>query len=184
MIERLLDDGTGVICCGRRRDPGRPREQTGGCAGSRPWSTRTARRPCSATAGGGRPALLTDVAAVEMGYGTPSARPIHRASVAELRAMQLPGRIDGSEGRGGLRLRRDDRRARRRSAGSRCRSPPRGDRRDSGVSPPTLNRLETRNPTQLHPCQPLRLVGDPSGDEKTLVGAICQPARRFVRAAS
>jgi carbamate kinase len=34
--------------------------------------------------------LLTDVTAVETGYGTPAARPIHRAAAADLRALQLP----------------------------------------------------------------------------------------------
>ena len=34
--------------------------------------------------------LLTDVAAVETGYGTPAARPILRATPADLRALQLP----------------------------------------------------------------------------------------------
>ena len=34
--------------------------------------------------------LLTDVAAVETGYGTPTARPIYRAAPADLRALQLP----------------------------------------------------------------------------------------------
>ena len=34
--------------------------------------------------------LLTDVDAVEVDYGTPDARPIHCATVAELRAMTLP----------------------------------------------------------------------------------------------
>jgi carbamate kinase len=34
--------------------------------------------------------LLTDVAAVETDYGTPAARPIHRAAPADLRALQLP----------------------------------------------------------------------------------------------
>jgi carbamate kinase len=34
--------------------------------------------------------LLTDVAAVETGYGTPAAQSIHRAAPAELRALQVP----------------------------------------------------------------------------------------------
>jgi carbamate kinase len=34
--------------------------------------------------------LLTDVAAVETDYGTPAARPIHRAAPADLRALKLP----------------------------------------------------------------------------------------------
>jgi carbamate kinase len=39
--------------------------------------------------------ILTDVAAVQEHYGTPAARPIHRVTVAELRAAQFP---DGSMG--------------------------------------------------------------------------------------
>jgi carbamate kinase len=34
--------------------------------------------------------ILTDVAAVETGYGTPDARPIHRATPADLRAVGFP----------------------------------------------------------------------------------------------
>ena len=34
--------------------------------------------------------MLTDVAAVEVGFGTPSARPLHGVRVAELRALELP----------------------------------------------------------------------------------------------
>lgn len=34
--------------------------------------------------------VLTDVAGVETGYGTPAARPIHRAAPADLRALQFP----------------------------------------------------------------------------------------------
>jgi carbamate kinase len=39
--------------------------------------------------------LLTDVACVEWGFGTPESRPIRRASPAELRAQPFP---DGSMG--------------------------------------------------------------------------------------
>jgi carbamate kinase len=34
--------------------------------------------------------LLTDVAAVQADYGTPQARPIHRAAPADLRALRFP----------------------------------------------------------------------------------------------
>jgi carbamate kinase len=34
--------------------------------------------------------VLTDVAGVETGYGTPTARPIHRATPADLRALRFP----------------------------------------------------------------------------------------------
>ena len=34
--------------------------------------------------------VLTDVAGVETGYGTPAARPIHRATPADLRALRFP----------------------------------------------------------------------------------------------
>src|SRR5580692_4150743 len=39
--------------------------------------------------------LLTDVAAVQDGYGTPRARPIHRATRAELRARNFPSGLMG-----------------------------------------------------------------------------------------
>jgi carbamate kinase len=45
--------------------------------------------------GAGALLILTDVAAVEDGYGTPAARPIHQVSVAGLRARSFP---DGSMG--------------------------------------------------------------------------------------
>ena len=53
--------------------------------------------------------LLTDVATVQDGYGAPQARPIRRATPAELRARNFPGRVDGTPDRGRLPLRRGDR---------------------------------------------------------------------------
>ena len=41
--------------------------------------------------------VLTDVASVETGYGTPAARPIHRATPADLRALRFPAGSMGPE---------------------------------------------------------------------------------------
>ena len=57
--------------------------------------------------------MATDVDAVYADWGTPQQRALGRVTVDELRAADLPGRLDGTEGRGGLPLRRGDRRARR-----------------------------------------------------------------------
>ena len=63
--------------------------------------------------------ILTDVDAVEDGYGTPQARPIHRATPRAAR-LPVPGRVHGPEGgsrlplRGGNRRDGRDRPARRR----------------------------------------------------------------------
>ena len=64
--------------------------------------------------------LLTDVDGIQLDYGTPSARPLHDATPAELAALDLPSRLDGTEGRRGPPLRRRRRPARRdRLAGKR-----------------------------------------------------------------
>ena len=52
--------------------------------------------------------LLTDVAAVADGYGTPQARPIRRTTPAELRARSVPGRVDGPQDRRRMPFRRGD----------------------------------------------------------------------------
>ena len=52
--------------------------------------------------------ILTDVANVEIGFGTDEAHPIGRTTPAALRAQVVPGRVDGPQGRGGLPLRRGD----------------------------------------------------------------------------
>ena len=52
--------------------------------------------------------ILTDVDAVEDGYGTPQARPIHRATPQELRTRNVPGRLHGPEGGGRLPVRGGD----------------------------------------------------------------------------
>jgi carbamate kinase len=90
VIQRLLDDGVGVICAGGggipvvRDDDGRLRgieavidkDRTAGLLAE--------------LIGADALLLLTDVAAVEAGYGTPSARPIRHTSVADLRRLEFP----------------------------------------------------------------------------------------------
>ena len=48
--------------------------------------------------------LLTDVAAVEHGYGTPCAGPIHRARAAELRGGQFAAGAMGPKGEAACRF--------------------------------------------------------------------------------
>ena len=51
--------------------------------------------------------ILTDVPAVELGYGTSSARPIGSTTAGELRGYSFPW-VDGPQGGGGLPFRRND----------------------------------------------------------------------------
>lgn len=57
--------------------------------------------------------LLTDVEAVEDGYGIPQARPIRRATPAELRARSFPAGSMGPKDRGRVPICRGDRKASR-----------------------------------------------------------------------
>jgi len=95
ILEKLLSSGSGVICCGGGGIPV-VRDENGLVRGVEAVIDK------DRTAGllGRRLAadvllILTDVAAVQIGYGTPSARPLPHASVAELRATTFP---EGSMG--------------------------------------------------------------------------------------
>ena len=68
--------------------------------------------------------VLTDVASVETDYGTPAARPIHRAAPADLRALGFPAGSMGPQGRSRLPVRRAHRRQRRHWFAARCRCHP------------------------------------------------------------
>jgi carbamate kinase len=90
VIKRLVDDGVGVICAGGGGIPV-VRDQAGRLVGTEAVvdKDRTAAL-LAQLLGADVLVLLTDVAAVQVGYGTPSARPIGRTSVAELRRLELP----------------------------------------------------------------------------------------------
>ena len=57
--------------------------------------------------------MATDVDGVYADWGTPDQRRLDRVTPAELRARQLPGRVDGPQGRGRGRVREGDRATRR-----------------------------------------------------------------------
>jgi carbamate kinase len=90
VIQRLLDGGTGVICAGGGGIPV-VRGTDGRLHGIEAVidKDRTAAL-LAELLGADALLLLTDVAAVEVGYGTPSARAIHHTSVAELRGYEFP----------------------------------------------------------------------------------------------
>lgn len=95
VVERLLDDGTGVICAGGGGIPV-VRDAGGSLHGIEAVIDKD--RTAALLAGLLRAdalLLLTDVSAVEIGYGTSKARAIHHTSVAELRRHPFP---DGSMG--------------------------------------------------------------------------------------
>ena len=56
--------------------------------------------------------LLTDVDAIELDYGTPAARPLGDTTPTQLRSLNLPPGLDGTQGRGGRALHRRWRQAR------------------------------------------------------------------------
>jgi carbamate kinase len=94
-IRLLADRGMIVVCAGGGGIPV-TRQPDGGLRGveavvDKDLTAAALARAVSADA----LLILTDVAAVQEHYGTPAARPIHRVSVAELRAAQFP---DGSMG--------------------------------------------------------------------------------------
>ena len=95
MIERLLSDGTGIICAGGGGIPV-VRDDDGSLHGVEAVvdKDRTAALLASLLDADAL-LLLTDVSAVELGYGTPSARAIRHTSVEELRSHPFP---DGSMG--------------------------------------------------------------------------------------
>ena len=52
--------------------------------------------------------MLTDVAAVQRGFGTPAAEPIGEIDSGALRSHAVRRRVDGAQGGGGLPVRRGD----------------------------------------------------------------------------
>lgn len=90
MVEQLLSTGAIVICAGGGGIPV-TRDDTGGLYGVEAVIDKDLTAALLATALGADALLiLTDVPAVISGYGTAGAQPIHRATVAELRAMSFP----------------------------------------------------------------------------------------------
>ena len=90
MIEQLLRAGAIVICAGGGGIPV-TRDDNGGLHGVEAVLDKDLTAALLATDLGARALLiLTDVPAVIRGYGTAAARPIRRATVAELRAMSFP----------------------------------------------------------------------------------------------
>lgn len=95
LIRTLADDGAIVVCSGGGGIPV-VRDAAGGLRGveaviDKDLSAALLARKLRADA----LLILTDVAAVEDGYGTPAARPIRHATASELRARRFP---DGSMG--------------------------------------------------------------------------------------
>jgi len=90
VIERLLGEGTGVICCGGGGIPV-VRSHDGVLCGVEAVidKDRTAAL-LAVQLGADALVILTDVAVVELDYGTPAARPLHRVSVGELRRHSFP----------------------------------------------------------------------------------------------
>jgi len=89
VIRQLLDAGTGVICAGGGGIPV-VREDDGRLRGIEAVvdKDRTAAL-LAESVGADALLLLTDVAAVEVGYGTPSARAIRHTSIEELRGHEF-----------------------------------------------------------------------------------------------
>jgi len=94
-VRRLLDSGAVVICAGGGGAPV-TRDELGHLSGVEAVVDKdyTSAR-IALDLGADRLLLLTDVAAVIRGFGTPEAEPINRISVAELADLQLP---EGSMG--------------------------------------------------------------------------------------
>jgi carbamate kinase len=95
VIEKLLGAGTGIICAGGGGIPV-VRDADGSLRGVEAVvdKDRTAAL-LARLLGADALLLLTDVPAVELGYGTPGARAIRQTSVEELRSHPFP---DGSMG--------------------------------------------------------------------------------------
>jgi carbamate kinase len=90
MIEQLLRTGAIVICAGGGGIPV-TRDASGGLHGVEAVLDKDLTAALLASAVGADALLiLTDVPAVISGYGTASAQQIHRATVAELRAISFP----------------------------------------------------------------------------------------------
>ena len=90
VIRRLLDDGVGVICAGGGGIPV-VRDDDGRLRGIEAVidKDRTAAL-LAELLGADALLLLTDVAAVEVGFGTPDAHPIRHTSVGDLRQLDFP----------------------------------------------------------------------------------------------
>jgi carbamate kinase len=90
LIRRLLDAGAVVICAGGGGAPV-VRNRLGELEGVEAVVDKDATTGLLAEALDADVFLvLTDVASVEADYGTPAARPIHRAAPADLRALRFP----------------------------------------------------------------------------------------------
>ena len=90
LIRKLLDAGAVVICAGGGGAPV-VRNRLGELEGIEAVVDKDLTSGLLAAAlDADLLLLLTDVAAVETDYGTPAARPIHRAAPADLRALKLP----------------------------------------------------------------------------------------------
>ncbi len=90
LIELLLDAGAIVVCAGGGGIPV-THDDRGGLHGVEAVIDKDLTAALLATAVGAETLMiLTDVPAVVSGYGTARARPIRRATVAELRAMSFP----------------------------------------------------------------------------------------------
>jgi carbamate kinase len=90
LIHQLLDSGAVVICAGGGGAPV-VRNRLGELEGIEAVVDKDSTTGLlAATLDADLLVLLTDVAAVQTGYGTPSARAILRATPAELRALKLP----------------------------------------------------------------------------------------------
>ena len=90
MIKLLMDQGVTVVCAGGGGIPV-VTESPGRLRGVEAVVDKDLTAALLAQAvGADALLLLTDVAAVVDGYGTPQARPIHRTTIAELRARSFP----------------------------------------------------------------------------------------------
>ncbi|HVT76660.1 MAG TPA: carbamate kinase [Acidimicrobiales bacterium] len=89
-IRLLVEHNVTVVCAGGGGIPVVP-SFDGGLVGVEGVIDKDLSAALLATAlGADALVLLTDVDAVYAGYGTPQARPLHTATVAELRALRLP----------------------------------------------------------------------------------------------
>jgi carbamate kinase len=90
-IRALLDLGTIVVCCGGGGVPVARHDGTGSLRGVEGVVDKDLTASLLACRlGADALLLLTDVAAVQDGYGTAQARPIRRATPAQLRARSFP----------------------------------------------------------------------------------------------
>jgi len=123
-IKWLLEKGTIVICAGGA-DPDHVRG--GAQAARRGGGDRQGpgQRPASRELEADFFIMATDVSAVQVGWGTPDARAIRRASPAPW-AGSIRGRLHGAEGGSSPGVRREDGEDRRNRGPGRHRGDPRG----------------------------------------------------------